>query len=69
MNYTSTGFSGQSNPQPRLKSCPFCGRNAVLYASRPSQWIIQCMNLRCGCHLVAHYEEEVIKMWNGRVDE
>lgn len=52
-----------------LKPCPFCGRNAVLYASRPSQWIIQCRNLRCRCRLTAHYKEEVIKMWNGRVNE
>ena len=71
MDYWPTGHSGQTNPLPKAKPCPFCKCDQPMtwhigHYDKP--WIVECP--RCsaqGPH--ADTEKEAIELWNRRVKE
>lgn len=74
MTAIPTGHSGQSNPQPKLKPCPFCGKDVELKhykANGDDWWYIACRH--CGIAVDpwmwnAHQtREDAIEKWNRRV--
>ena len=76
MNYTPTGFSGQSNPQPMLKPCPFCGRGLERhtegYGVNKVAYRHPLDTSQTPCFLADSWffesEDEIIR-WNRRVNE
>lgn len=74
MNYTPTGFSGQSNPQPILKPCPFCGNKVELKHYKVYDndwWYIVCKFCDIAVDPRAwnsnRSKEDAINKWNMRV--
>ena len=76
MTAIPTGHSGQSNPQPDLKPCPFCGKDVELKhykANGNDWWYIACRN--CGIAIdpwmwnTHQTRMEAIEKWNRRVRE
>ena len=52
-----------------LKSCPFCGSDAMIAKGCGEDWV-QCMNPTCGCCSSMHTNTGVaIEIWNRRVKE
>ena len=52
----------------KIKPCPFCGRDPILYKHRLG-WYIQCYSKRCGVAPSTSYfvtKKTVIEAWNTR---
>ena len=50
-----------------LKPCPFCGSTDIRIMNNPYFW---CWCNGCGVETMTYYtEEELIKVWNTRVEE
>lgn len=74
MNYTPTGFSGQSNPQPMLKPCPFCKSKDVHLSKDVTALNEDCIHcLNCDISVKAGWfnatVDELIERWNRRAIE
>ena len=69
MTAIPTGHSGQSNPQPKLKPCPFCGSENVRDNYDSGYFWVECVD--CGCDGPRSFEnyEWAIEKWNRRVGE
>lgn len=53
--------------EPKIKNCPFCGREAGLYEDYTGFWVVQCKG--CGIGTISRKERcRVIKEWNRRVE-
>ncbi len=57
----------------KLKGCPFCGADAVLYEDicfGETDWFVSCDNDECGIDGIYDEDKEVvIRAWNKRIDE
>lgn len=62
-----TGYSGQTNPQPKLKPCPFCGSDAIAWDRLYPH--VRCSNHECEVAIFRYTIEEAIEIWNRRVKE
>lgn len=77
MNYTPTGFSGQSNPQPTLKRCPFCDGYVKLTENHGIQGDVDYIIWCAGCSMEftkarwfnGYDKTKIIEDWNRRVNE
>lgn len=45
-DFQPTGYSGQTNPLPMLKPCPFCGQELHRY-EEDGEWVIECLTKGC----------------------
>lgn len=72
MTVIPTGHSGQSNPQPKLKPCPFCGAKAMLvYCVHGvgANWGVECTETHAHRIEFSGTQDEIIKEWNRRAKE
>lgn len=76
MTAIPTGCSGQSNPQPKLKPCPFCGKDVELkhYKLNGNDWwYIACRHCEIAVDpLLLNTDwtkDDAIRAWNRRVGE
>lgn len=75
IDFLSTGYSGQTNPLPKLKPCPFCGSvNLSLTQDDFGHWGVECHGYACHAYLsnakwACERKEDAIAMWNRRAKE
>lgn len=71
MDFQPTGYSGQSNPLPELKPCPFCGSTDIQIIEYRSEATITCKDCNVWVDHIfdAMSREEAIALWNRRVRE
>ena len=76
MDFRPTGYSGQSNPQPVLKPCPFCGRERGVelrhyIANGNDWWYVACNHCVIAMDPLFWGDQtknEAIERWNRRVN-
>lgn len=73
-DFHPTGYSGQTNPLPRLKPCPFCGSTDVHLIENDrgrSEVSITCKDCNVWVdHMFdAMTREQAIELWNRRAKE
>ena len=74
MDFQPTGYSGQTNPLPELKPCPFCGSTDVHLIENDrgkSEVSITCKDCNVWVdHMFdAMTREQAIELWNRRMNE
>ena len=72
IDFLSTGYSGQTNPLPKLKPCPFCGANPInlsIENDEDGSYFIYC-NVCDSCYENANAGlDDLINGWNRRAKE
>lgn len=52
----------------KIKDCPDCGSDAVLYKDKYNHYAIRCSS--CSCHYMTHETEEwAVNVWNKEIGE
>ena len=72
IDFLSTGHSGQTNPLPKLKPCPFCGCTDVRIVD--DYWFNEMTIICPNCRLLISEDDgltkgDMIRVWNRRVKE
>ena len=61
----------QNKDYPRLRNCPFCNGQAVMWRFGWHHVVIECVNYNVDTHRVymqGEDEEEVVSAWNRRYE-